>query len=158
MTTQWYKDTFGSSANMNPMKSLIFFSLLLAFSHTSLAQDNIIGVWKAIDDEDGEATSHIEVFEKEGLAYGKIIKILAGDSDALCDQCEGEKYNQPIQGMEIIWDMEPKGDKWKGGRIMDPENGKTYKCKMEVKNGVLEVRGYIGIPTLGRTQKWYKVD
>ena len=140
------------------MKSLVLFSFLLAFLQISNAQENILGVWKAVDDEDGEATSHIEIFEKEGLVYGKIVKILIGDSDALCDQCEGDKYNQPIQGMEIIWNMKAKGTKWVGGRIMDPKNGKTYKCKMQIKNGILEVRGYIGVPTLGRTQKWYRVE
>lgn len=158
MTTECKKVSFGSSPKINPMKSSLIISLFILFSQFSFAQDNILGIWKAIDDEDGEATSHIEVFEKDGKAFGKIVQILAGDSDALCEQCEGDKYNQPILGMEIIWDMKPKGDNWAGGRIMDPENGKTYKCKMQVKNGVLEVRGFIGIPALGRTQKWYRVN
>ena len=122
------------------------------------SQGDVMGTWKAVDDADGQATSHIEIFEKNGNLHGKIVRILEGPQDALCDQCKGEKYNQPILGMEIIWDMKDNGNKWKGGRIIDPENGKTYKCKIELKDDILEVRGYIGVPALGRTQKWYRVE
>jgi len=135
----------------------IILLMLMILPLTLIGQGEVFGTWKAIDDADGEATSHIEIFKKEGKLYGKIARILEGPDDALCDQCNGEKYNQPILGMEIIWDMQDKGDKWKGGRIMDPENGKTYKCRIQLKDDILEVRGYIGIPTLGRTQKWYRV-
>jgi len=55
-------------------------------------------------------------------------------------------------------------DKWDGGTIYDPENGKTYKCVIRIadekaSNGMtkLNVRGYIGIPALGRTTVWVRV-
>ena len=61
--------------------------------------------------------------------------------------------------MEIIWDMKRKGEQWAGGKIMDPENGKSYKCKMKVtEDGTLKVRGFIGIFLIGRTQTWYRVE
>ena len=122
------------------------------------AQGNVYGTWQAVDDNDGQPTSHIQIFEQDGNLHGKIVKILEGPEDALCDKCDGEKFNQPILGMEILWNMKNKGSHWKGGRIMDPENGKTYKCKIQFKDGTLEVRGYIGVPALGRTQKWYRVE
>ena len=136
----------------------VYFVVVLIWLSSLLnGQNEIFGLWKAIDDVDGQATSHIEIFEEDGRLHGKIAKILEGPDDALCDQCEGDKKDQPILGMEIIWDMELKGANWKGGRILDPENGKTYKCKIKLNEDILEVRGYIGIPTLGRTQKWYRV-
>jgi len=124
-----------------------------------LGQNEFYGTWQAIDDKDGEPSSYIEIYEENGKLHGKIAKILedVGD-DVVCDLCEGNKKDQPILGLEIIWDMKAKGKStYKGGRILDPENGKTYKCRIKLVDDVLEVRGYIGIPALGRTQKWYRV-
>ena len=61
--------------------------------------------------------------------------------------------------MEIIWNMKKdKENKWKSGKILDPDNGKEYKCKMKiVEENVLEVRGFVGFSLLGRTQKWHRV-
>ncbi len=143
----------------NLIEMKVFFSLsLIWLAHLLNGQGDVFDTWVAVDDDDGQPTSHIEIFEKEGNLHGKIVKIIEGPSDALCDQCKGEKHNQPILGMEIIWDMKDHGKNWRGGRIMDPENGKTYKCKIKLKEDVLEVRGFIGITTLGRTQKWYRLN
>ena len=58
----------------------------------------------------------------------------------------------------MLCDMKPKGKEWSGGRILDPEDGNTYKCKIALnKDGTLKLRGYIGIPALGRTQTWHRV-
>ena len=42
---------------------------------------------------------------------------------------------------------------------MDPNDGKVYKCKMEVIEGgnKVNVRGFLGFSLLGRTQVWHKV-
>jgi uncharacterized protein (DUF2147 family) len=60
--------------------------------------------------------------------------------------------------MEILWDLKPEGSAWSGGFIFDPDNGKTYKCVVEVQDGgkKLKVRGFIGFSLLGRTQYWYR--
>lgn len=59
-------------------------------------------------------------------------------------------------GMTIIDGMKQGGDSWKGGHILDPENGKIYKCKMHVEDSgqKLVVRGYIGVSLIGRSQIW----
>jgi uncharacterized protein (DUF2147 family) len=43
---------------------------------------------------------------------------------------------------------------WSNGTIYDPNNGKNYSCKMKLKQGKLEIRGYIGISIFGRTEIW----
>ena len=134
---------------------LLFGCLVMTLS--AYTQGSVYGVWQAIDDADGQATSHIEVYEQEGKVHGKIVKLLEESGEILCENCKGNKKDQPILGMEIMWGMEKKGEVWKGGKIMDPEVGKQYKCRLKLDGDVLEVRGYIGIPTLGRTQKWYRV-
>ena len=135
-------------------------TLILVFVGSFLfGQGNVAGIWKAIDDVDGKPTSHIEIFNQSGEMRGKIIKIYDEPEDVLCELCKGDKKDQPVLGMEIMWNMKIKGEEWGGGKIMDPENGRTYKCKMKVaEDGTLKVRGYIGIPLLGRTQSWYRVD
>ncbi|NNF34064.1 MAG: DUF2147 domain-containing protein [Saprospiraceae bacterium] len=137
----------------------LFLSLFTLFSFSILtSQSSPIGVWQAIDDKDGEPSSHIEIYEVDGKLNGKIIKLIGEEDDIVCEKCKDEKKNQPVLGMEIMWKMKPhKENEWKGGKIMDPENGKEYKCKLKLaEEGVLEVRGYIGFSLLGRTQKWFR--
>jgi len=124
------------------------------------AQPSVVGIWKTIDDEEKTAKSHIEIFEMNGKIHGKVIKLLDETSRTTCEKCKGDKKDKPIVGMEIMWNMEKDGDKteWKGGKIMDPKNGKEYKCKIKLKKeDTLEVRGFVGFSLLGRTQKWYRV-
>jgi len=139
------------------MKWIITISVLCIFNLLP-AQSDIFGVWKAIDDKDGDPSSHLEIFKVGDKAHAKVVKIYDQPADVLCEPCKGDKHNKPVLGMEILWDMQEKGTSWSGGRIMDPENGKDYKCKITQRDeDTLDVRGYIGIPALGRTQTWYRV-
>jgi uncharacterized protein (DUF2147 family) len=141
------------------MKRLVFLiALICVFSNVN-AQDSIFGKWKSIDDESNKTKSIVEIYEKNGRAYGKIISLFrepGEDPDPLCDECEGDKYNKRIIGMEIISEMEASGDTWDGGEILDPENGKVYRCKLWVEDGKLKVRGYIMF--LYRTQTWIRAS
>ncbi len=138
--------------------TLVLFILTLA-AGSLLAQKSIVGVWKTIDDETGEAKSHMEIAEKGGKFYGKIVKLLQDEPDKTCDECPGDKKNKPLVGMEILWDMKVYKDYWSNGKIMDPANGKTYKCSIwQANENELTVRGYIGFSLLGRSQAWYKVE
>jgi len=122
------------------------------------AQSTPVGVWKTIDDVSGEAKSHLEIFQKDGKLYAKIVKLLLSPEDKVCDECPGDKKGQPLMGMEILWDLEPYDDYWSYGKIMDPETGKVYKCNLEMAgNDELSVRGYIGFSLLGRNQSWFRV-
>ncbi len=136
-------------------------------AESSSAAPSPVGQWRTIDDETGQPKAVVEIYEEEdGRLYGRIVEVLqAGDeavtNDAgqiICHVCEGARANQPVEGMVIIEDMERDGDEWEGGTILDPANGKTYKAKMELDGAnTLDVRGYIGIPLLGRTQTWHRV-
>ncbi len=138
-----------------------FFSLVLLTLVTTLAGNaqTPIGIWKTIDDVTDEAKSHVEIYEENGKIYGKISKLLRKAPDTLCEACKGKKKNKPLIGMVVLEGLAPQNDSWSGGTIMDPENGKTYKCKMSMEtNDKLKVRGYIGIEALGRNQYWYRVE
>ncbi len=135
----------------------VIFMLVTVFS---FAQNKYVGTWKTIDDGTGEAKSYVEIYEQDGKLYGKVTKILNEDrKDAVCEQCKGDKKNQPVQGMILLENLKKKGSYWGGGTITDPENGKSYSCYIELlSDDKLKVRGYIGRAFLGRTQYWYRLN
>jgi uncharacterized protein (DUF2147 family) len=121
-----------------------------------------IGRWKTIDDSTGKEKSVVQIYEENGKLYGKIEKLLnpkPEDPDPKCDKCEGDLKDQKVIGLRILWELKKDGDEWSGGTILDPENGKTYKCYIAVYDGgqKLKVRGYVGFSLLGRTQNWVRV-
>ncbi len=121
-----------------------------------------VGTWKTIDDETHEPKSLVKIVEKHGKLYGTIIKLFRKpdeDQNPKCDKCEGALKDKPIIGMQILKGFSKDGDEWSGGKILDPHNGKTYSCILEVLDGgkKLKVRGYIGISLIGRTQIWERV-
>ncbi|MFT6843913.1 MAG: hypothetical protein ACJAUV_000080 [Flavobacteriales bacterium] len=132
--------------------SALLFSLF--FCHQIDAQ-SIFGTWKTIDDETGKPKSIVEIFEKDGKAFGKIIKLFREpneNQDPICDKCTDDRKDQKILGMEIIREMMQDDDEWEDGTIMDPKKGTVYDCKMWIEDGNLQVRGYIAF--FFRTQTW----
>ena len=121
--------------------------------------DSPVGLWKSIDDKTGEAKALIRIRQVDGELQGVIESILTpGRAEAVCDKCEGELRGKPIRGMRILEGLRLVGDWWEGGTILDPNNGKSYRSQLRTVEGggKLEVRGYIGMPILGRTQTWVR--
>lgn len=141
------------------MKKLVLTTASLLFMVFAFASSPI-GVWKTIDDATGEEKSHLEIYQaKDGTLQAKVLKILTpGKENANCEDCKGDKKGKPITGMVVMEGMSQKGGKWRGGTILDPENGKVYKCQMELKgDNELDVRGFIGMALIGRTQTWHRL-
>lgn len=138
-------------------RPLLILSFLVIFQFIS-AQSGIEGTWQAIDDQDGKPTSYVEIKEIDSKVHGHITKLFNVEETVVCELCDGEHKDKPVLGMNIIWDMKLAKDEWKGGQILDPKTGNTYKCKItQPDDNTLKVRGYIGMPALGRTQTWYRV-
>ncbi len=138
------------------------FALLAGLAH---AQATPAGVWKTVDDNTGKEKSLIRIVDADGVYSGRIEKLLdpATKADAVCDKCTDERRDQPILGMVVLRSVrQDAADKglWGGGDILDPNNGKVYKVRLKPIDGgaKLEVRGYIGMPMLGRTQTWTRVE
>ncbi|WP_272024035.1 DUF2147 domain-containing protein [Olleya namhaensis] len=138
------------------MKKCSIVLLVLLFSLSAQAQD-VFGQWKTIDDETGEAKSIVEVYKKDGKVYGKIIEIFNKDRrDLPCVKCEGDDYNQPILGLDIIKEMTKDGKYYKNGTVVDPQSGKIYDLRLAVtEDDTLQVRGYIGF--FYSTQYWERI-
>jgi uncharacterized protein (DUF2147 family) len=147
------------------MKTLLLSALGLgALCFVSLVHGATpVGLWKTIDDETGEERSYIRIIAVGDSIEGSvedIIPLPGDDPEQICTKCEGALKNEPVIGMRIMWGFEGAEASWKKGYIMDPNNGKTYRCKLVVEddNQSMRVRGYSGVSLLGRTQIWYRVE
>ncbi|ELR68061.1 hypothetical protein C900_01197 [Fulvivirga imtechensis AK7] len=141
-------------------KNTLLYILLLA-PVWAFGQSGITGTWKTIDDETGEAKSIVDIYERNGNFYGKIVKLFRNpgqDPDPICGECpeDDPRYNKKVIGMEIIKDMKREGDKLVGGTVLKPDEGKIYNCKIWIEDGKLKVRGYWGF--FYRTQTWLRVE
>jgi uncharacterized protein (DUF2147 family) len=134
----------------------------IAVAGASMAQNTPVGKWHSIDDKTKEIKSEITITEASGVLTGKVSKLLRKDAkqDSKCDECTDARKGQPVLGLEIIRGAKKADgeDKWTGGKILDPENGKEYTLTLTPQDGgkTLAVRGSIG--PFGRTQTWQRVQ
>jgi uncharacterized protein (DUF2147 family) len=146
------------------MKKATLVLLLLTASVGAWAQATPVGLWKTIDDKTKSERALVRISEAGGVFTGRIEKLLAADAvpGAKCDKCDGDRKDQPMLGLEIVRAVK-KSDSdnlWDGGTILDAAEGKVYKVRLQPADGgkKLEVRGYVGMPMLGRTQTWIRVE
>ena len=145
-------------------KNLTASLALLAFCGAAFAQATPVGLWKSIDDKTKTERSHVRISESGGVLSGRIEKLLAADAkpDVKCDKCDDDRRDKPVVGLEIIRGVKKAEaeNTWEGGTILDPVEGKVYKVRMQTVEGgkKLEVRGFVGMPMLGRTQTWVRVE
>ena len=122
------------------------------------AADSPVGRWKTVDDKTGKVLSEVEVYEQGGKVFGKIVGLTdANDGSGkpkTCIHCTGADKDKPIVGLVIIRDLAASDGRYKGGTILDPEDGKVYKAEIWVEGGALKVRGYVGL--FYKTQTWQK--
>jgi uncharacterized protein (DUF2147 family) len=121
------------------------------------------GLWKNIDDATGKPRALIRITESGGALQGKIEKVFPGPGESqnpTCGKCEGASKDAPVVGLVILSGLKKDGDEYAGGLILDPDNGKVYRSKVHLIEGgqKLKVRGYIGVPMLGRSQTWVRLE
>lgn len=138
------------------MRKLLLTFMLSLFGVMSFAQ--IEGKWKTIDDETKQAKSIVEIYKKGDQYFGKVSQLLIKPANPNCTECKDDRKGKPILGMEIIRGLKKDGNEFTGGTITDPKSGKTYKCTVTRNGDKLNVRGYVGISLMGRSQTWEKVN
>ncbi|OHD65622.1 MAG: hypothetical protein A2176_13325 [Spirochaetes bacterium RBG_13_51_14] len=136
--------------------------VILIIPAAARAELNILGVWKNVDESTGKAKSHIKIWEKDGIYYGKIEYLLESSQDLRCTSCVGLRRNRPMVGMVILWGMRktPRRDDgmdlYTGGQILDTRSGKSYRCKIwQINDNKIMVREYIFF--FYKTHYWYRV-
>lgn len=138
-----------------------FKALILLLCFPSLMQSQeVIGKWKIIKEETGEARSIVKIYEEDGEVYGQVIRILnEAKRDKLCTKCKGEDKNKKIEGLILMKHFHKDGEEYVDGTIMNPDDGKIYKSKMwldEDNPDLLNVRGYVGI--FYKTVQWQRYE
>jgi uncharacterized protein (DUF2147 family) len=144
----------------NMMKRVPFLATLavLVCASLVLAAESPVGKWNTVDEKTGKVASEVTLYEQDGKLFGKITG-LPEPNDAqgkpkTCTPCTGADKNQPIIGLVIIKDLSLKGDRYKGGTLLDPDDGKIYKGEVWIEGGKLKVRGYLSL--FYRTQTWVR--
>jgi uncharacterized protein (DUF2147 family) len=124
----------------------------------AVAADSPLGMWKTVDEKSGKIVSEVQVYDEGGKIFGKIVRLTeptdAQGKPKTCTKCQGADKDKPIVGLVILKDLSPGGDRYKGGTITDPEDGKVYKSELWLDGDTLKVRGYLGL--FYRTQTWQK--
>ena len=147
---------------MKTAKALAAAILVAAGMSAAWAQMSPVGTWRSVDDKTGEAKSEIQITDNAGMLGGQVTKLLRKGADpaAVCTECKDGLKDKPVVGLPIITGAKKAEGKdvWEGGKILDPESGKSYTLRLTpIEDGKkLEVRGSIG--PFGRTQTWQRVQ
>ena len=140
------------------------------------ALDPAEGYWLSVDEKTGRVTAGWEIYLEGGKLYGKILSTAEQPPGALAVKCNesyqgfpaaGKVNQMPLAGTPWIFglSLERQAGNWSGGNVIDPKEGKMYKCKItfhaagtgKYKSDTLEMRGEIGLG-IGRSQFWQKTD
>lgn len=131
--------------------------ILGAYTAYAGPTDGVLGCWRTVDEKTNKVKSLVcfTLDKKTGIMSGTIKKLFNPKTpNPKCEKCPGARKNKPILGMVIVWNMKKGDDSWEGGRILDPEKGKDYRCRIWREGEKLMVRGYWAI--FYRTQTWIK--
>jgi len=118
---------------------------------------NAVGHWQTYSD--GKPAGQVETYLADGKLFGRVTQLRPGRTPQdLCVKCSGALKDKLILGLVILRDFHAEGEDWVGGTAVDPENGKEYQGKIwSVGKDSLHMRGFIGIPLLGRTEVWTRI-
>jgi len=148
---------------MKKIISAAFVTATLLAGAAAQAQETPAGLWRTISDVTGKQKSLVRITEKNGEYQGKIEKLFrepGEEPNPLCEKCEGELKGKPALGMVVLTGIRKDGADYVGGKILDPNDGKVYNSKLTLIEGgkKMNMRGYLGIPMLGRTQVWIREE
>ncbi|WP_410220855.1 DUF2147 domain-containing protein [Pedobacter sp.] len=138
--------------------ALFLIICLSSFMVSAQSKDDILGKWI---NPSGEG--QIEIYKRGDKYFGKLVWLKEPNDETGKPKkdVKNPKENlrgQSVLGLEILKDFSYENNKWTGGEIYDPKSGKTYSCNMTLKDhNTLNIRGYIGVSLLGRTESWKRV-
>ena len=133
--------------------------VLLALSAWGQHADDVKGAWLS-----EKKDVKVEIYQHGEKFYGRIIwgkDLYEGDGKTLKKDQKNpdEKLRErTMLNMVIFSGYTFQDGEWTGGEIYDPKSGKTYKSKMKISSGKLEIRGYLGSPMFGKTTVWSRAS
>ena len=119
----------------------------------------ITGFWQVPDEHDGEIKSIVEIYEEDNKYHGRVSQVLETSKNTHCKKCEWGLKDKPIEGMRILYDLTKTKDGGEDGKVINPGTGKVYSCYIELESqNKLKLRGYLGVPALGTSIYWSRVE
>lgn len=148
---------------MTQLRFVLFLLTLLIPLSAFAPKENpgaIVGTWL-----NGSKKGHVQIYEKEGRYYGKLIWLSIPNDPATgkpkLDTKNGDasRRSRPLMNLPVLYNLQFRsGNVWDDGKIYNPEDGKEYNLKMTLKDpNTLDVRGYMGVSLLGKTQTWVRI-
>lgn len=136
-------------------------SLILAANSPLARSGELAGLWQEYDDQTGKVEALIRIERAADDTYeGKIEKLIPetpANPGKLCTACKGGLHDKPLLGLRILSGMKRKDDlNFEGGEIVDPDDGKVYKCliRLSEDGDTIKVTGYIGFTWLAQSETW----
>jgi len=133
---------------------------LVAIPLVAHTQQSPLGRWKTVDDVTGKPRGVVEIYRAaDGRYAGRVVEIIdtSHGANPLCDKCAGDRKDKPILGMTTLWGLTPAGaGKWSGGHVLDPDNGRTYKSRLELLDGGRKLGMSGCVAFLCRQQVWIR--
>lgn len=144
-------------ATMFGLFSLLVLTITSSFITLAENPDAIVGVWKT-----GEGNAMVRIYKNGEKYQGKVVWLKeptdpeTGKPKLDKNQSDETAKKRPVLGLINIWGFLPKENNvWDEGNIYDPKNGNTYSSTIKLINAnTIEVRGYIGVSLIGRTDTW----
>lgn len=140
------------------MKPIVFVWLL---GMAANAHADLVGLWQEYDDDTGKLAALIRITQRADGAYDGIIEKIVekprDNKELLCKRCSGELHNRSLLGLRILSDMKRKDElHYDGGEVLDPDDGKVYKCRIQLSNDqeTLQVTGFINFSWIGQSEIW----
>lgn len=144
------------------VRYIVLFFFVSQIASTKWVGNDICGIWWNKDKD-----AKIRIYYSSGMYWGQI-HWLKNPIDTVTNKPKLDKNNpddtkktRPVMGLlilkNLVWDDDDQ--EWDDGDIYDPKSGNTYSltCTLKDKNN-LELRGYLGISLLGRTDVWARTD
>ena len=138
---------------------LLLFVTLFSFAPSD-NPEAVVGTWL-----NGTKKGHVQIYKQGGTFFGKLIYLTEPNDPATgkpktdIKNADEKKRNRPLLNLPLMYNFKYDGNNvWADGKIYNPEDGKEYNCKMTLKDpNTLDVRGYVGISLLGKTQTWTRI-
>ncbi len=137
--------------------ALCFAGIFFSNVAYAAANDSPVGFWRTVDEQTQKPNSIVEITRENGRYDGKVVKLFDNPA-AVCSKCSGDLHNQPIMGMQVLWDFIPVQDGWGDGKVLVVKRGIILDATLNLQNQGQILQIVAKTPLGKRVQNWERVS